>query len=427
VKQKNSSITIRPFTNPSGVIVYQVDGTIAGKRIRKNFPSKKEAQAEKSALEMQFLQACDANLRMVTTFLSADELREAEAVFRQLKESKQAKNADKPLSFYVTYALANYRPPNCIKPLADAAESYRLQREADYAKGLISKPQYNTIRKYLVTLVQKFPGCAVSDLSGEKLKALFESGGASLKTFNNRRGIVSTFLIFARGKDWIATDPLEKVPAYRISRKQRGTAPTLTAEKAAALMDYVEQYRNGAFVPFFALCLFAGIRPDSEVGEISKLTPETINMETGVIHVEPSMSKVNMRRNVTIQSNLAAWLRAYPLEKFPVLAPNIKQERTRIAKMFGLSHDVLRHTFISMHVGKYRSLGDAALEAGNSEEIIRKHYLDVKGKAEAEAFFSIMPKRHTASETLATKGAREELVTLPSQAKGFEATHRFAA
>jgi hypothetical protein len=47
-----------------------------------------------------------------------------------------------------------------------------------------------------------------------------------------------------------------------------------------------------------------------------------------------------------------------------------------------------------MHVAKFRSMGEAALQAGNSESIIRKHYLDLKTPAEAEEFFSIMPAGH---------------------------------
>ena len=35
--------------------------------------------------------------------------------------------------------------------------------------------------------------------------------------------------------------------------------------------------------------------------------------------------------------------------------------------------------------------GEAALQAGNSESIIRKHYLDLKTPAEAEQFFGIFP------------------------------------
>ena len=66
--------------------------------------------------------------------------------------------------------------------------------------------------------------------------------------------------------------------------------------------------------------------------------------------------------------------------------------RLKFRKQFELSHDVLRHTFISMLVGKFRSLGDAALQAGNSESIIQKHYLDLKTAAEADEFFGIGPR-----------------------------------
>jgi hypothetical protein len=37
-------------------------------------------------------------------------------------------------------------------------------------------------------------------------------------------------------------------------------------------------------------------------------------------------------------------------------------------------------------------MGEGALQAGNSETIIRKHYLDLKTATEAEAFFGIMPE-----------------------------------
>lgn len=45
-----------------------------------------------------------------------------------------------------------------------------------------------------------------------------------------------------------------------------------------------------------------------------------------------------------------------------------------------------------MFVAKFRYMGEAALQAGNSETIIRRHYLDLKTPAEAEAFFGIMPQ-----------------------------------
>jgi hypothetical protein len=78
------------------------------------------------------------------------------------------------------------------------------------------------------------------------------------------------------------------------------------------------------------------------------------------------------------------------------LPVGFRRLRLKFRKHFKLSHDVLRHTFISMFVGKFRSMGDAALQAGNSEAIIRKHYLDLKSPAEAEKFFNILPQDRTA-------------------------------
>lgn len=73
--------------------------------------------------------------------------------------------------------------------------------------------------------------------------------------------------------------------------------------------------------------------------------------------------------------------------------PSIRslREWTKLRRIPYVTHDVLRHTFISMYVGKFRSVADAALQAGNSEEIIRRHYLDLKSQAEAARFFAIVP------------------------------------
>jgi hypothetical protein len=125
-----------------------------------------------------------------------------------------------------------------------------------------------------------------------------------------------------------------------------------------------------------------------------------VRLETAAITIEPWVSKVNMRRLVIIQPNLAAWLRAYPLENYPIIPPkdkmkNVAGKITSLRQKFGLGHDVLRHTFISMHVAKFRSMGDAALQAGNSESIIRRHYLNVTTPQEAESFFKIMPGKKT--------------------------------
>jgi hypothetical protein len=63
----------------------------------------------------------------------------------------------------------------------------------------------------------------------------------------------------------------------------------------------------------------------------------------------------------------------------------------QVRREFAIGHDVLRHTFISMRVTRFRSMGDTALQTGNSEAIIKKHYFSLVTPEEADAFWRIVP------------------------------------
>ena len=380
------SFAVSRFQNRNGVPSWRVSGCIAGVRIRKNFPTREEAAAEMSALESRAVQAASGQ-RTVATSLSNEQVREAEAVFRRLE------GRARPLAAYVDYALANYRDPMHDKPLADAITDYLAVRAKDDALGRLSHRQYLSMGCELRALEIIFRGRSVAELAPAKLTEFFNRGVAAEKSFNNRRGLVGAFLKHCLMQDWLAANPIAKVPYFRCVGHRRGSAVTLTAARCAEIMQWAEARADGAMVPFIVLCLFACIRPDLYVGEISKLQPEHVRLDTGVIMIEPEVSKVRMKRAITIQPNLATWLRAYPLESFPIMPRGFRRLRLEFRKKFNLTHDVLRHTFISMHVAKFRSMGEAALQAGNSESIIRKHYLDLKSTAEADVFFGIRPKR----------------------------------
>ena len=99
---------------------------------------------------------------------------------------------------------------------------------------------------------------------------------------------------------------------------------------------------------------------------------------------------------MTISKNLAAWLEAY--SKFPIIPkiPNFDDEFSKVRTHFDLKRDETRHSFISYHVALHRSVGDAALQAGNSESMVKKHYLNVKRTREdGYAFFSLVPDMKT--------------------------------
>jgi predicted oxidoreductase len=57
-----------------------------------------------------------------------------------------------------------------------------------------------------------------------------------------------------------------------------------------------------------------------------------VKLAEGVIRIDGEVSKVREPRNVTIQPNLAAWLRAYPLKKFPIIPANLQHIREKVCR-----------------------------------------------------------------------------------------------
>ncbi len=288
---------------------------------------------ENPFLGIQYLQQTE--MRVAATRLADAQLREAEAVF--------ARVADQPrsLSFYVDFALANYREPTCRKALSEAAADYVAAKEHEFEQDLISETYLVRLRREMTRLQKRCPVATVAELTPARLVAYCEFGRASRKTYNNRRGTMSGFLKFALHREWIAENPLAKIPAFRI-RRRRGGAQTLTAAQAKELMEFVETTIPEA-VPFFALCLFAGIRPCLRTGEILRLKPEQVKVAEGLIRIDGEVSKVREPRNVTIQPNLAAWLRKRSRRPALGLRPQIPAVPAAAAKEHHGNRPLLHH------------------------------------------------------------------------------------
>ncbi len=109
-------------------------------------------------------------------------------------------------------------------------------------------------------------------------------------------------------------------------------ASTLSPEQARELMAKMEEFEGGRWATYFALCLFAGIRPSVKDGEITRLRPEDISLEAGIILVSAEVSKVREQRKVIIQPNLAAGLKAYPHATRDLVMGNLVKRRGRDRK-----------------------------------------------------------------------------------------------
>lgn len=406
-----SKFKITPFTNPSGEKAWRLSGTLNGERIRQNFKTRKAATELRQKYDIRQLNE-EPEGRTVWTTLTLGQNEDAIAAVNILKRAKLSKS----LSFAANYLVEHYREAERIGPVQQITQEYLESRSMDETRGLISRVQYNTIRAEMRTFEKVFKNRTIDTINTDDLKTYLEGKlpesrkAASLKTWNNRRGVLSTFFKFCQQHKYTADNPVIYVQQFKV-KKARGTADTLSAEKATEFMHWLESYKGkqnkkgswwgepGCMVPYFALTLFGGIRPDYTAGEILKLRPEHIRLDTEVIFIEPEVSKTNEKRSVRIQPNLKLWLETYPIEKFPILPQRRFKDMFRhIREYWELPPDVMRHTFISMTVGAFRSVGDASLQAGNSEAVIRKHYLDLKSVEEADKFWKIVPEGETLPE-----------------------------
>jgi hypothetical protein len=203
-------------------------------------------------------------------------------------------------------------------------------------------------------------------------------------------------------RKWIVNNPVKDVEKFEVAL---GIPEILSSDKVKDLFAFLETYRGnphkplepGCLVPYFELATFAGLRPAINGGEITRIAKRDnigriIDIKAGVIRITPELAKTKDVRQIMIQPGLRAWLTRYPFDRYPIIPNSASNLLAAVRNRFSLGHDVLRHTFTSMHVAKFRSMGDTALQAGNSEAIIKKHYLNLVSPKKADAFWKIVPR-----------------------------------
>ena len=405
-KSKSPSITIQEVMRTRGDktwITYLVQGWREnGKWMRKQFPELKKAETFK-ALKTIELENEGRNQRMILSKLTEDQEQQAVAAFDALGETYSLKQA-------IDFFLKNHRPPEYVTTITDAMAHFLDDKERDGLKGKTLRGMKGVLNAFAESTGNPHIHAVTQQMVEKYLRGLRAVDGISIakrKSWNTHRNDLSQFFAWsmtpdlATNRPWCFSNPVEGVRQYsaRQVAEQRPAKATTTAEDLQTMFSVLMRYRGGAYVKVFALSYFAGIRPDVKDGEILKLAKrekELINLKTGQIFIPAAISKTKADRQVHISKNLRAWLVAYA--KFPIVIPtsgNFSEIHSKIRTHFGLKRDETRHSFISYHVAVHRSIGDAALQAGNSESMVRKHYLNLHTKEEGQSFFSLVPDMKT--------------------------------
>jgi integrase len=142
-----------------------------------------------------------------------------------------------------------------------------------------------------------------------------------------------------------------------------------------------------------ALSAFCGLRSQ----EILSLEWSDVDRRPGFVEIAASKSKTQTRRLVPISDNLSRWLAIAPRNAARVWQHSKAWffeaiRNTASDAKLTWKQNALRHSFISYRLAEIQDVNRVALEAGNSPQMIFRHYRELATPEQARTWFEIKPE-----------------------------------
>lgn len=171
---------------------------------------------------------------------------------------------------------------------------------------------------------------------------------------------------------------------FRPRHKKAPTFPILSPGQVGRCLRVCETPEERRVV---ALLFFAGIRPDAEFGEISRLDWSAVGESE--IYLSAAVSKTPLDRHVPISGRLRRLIRGHPADG-PVMPAGWKKRWQRIRRDAGIADliDVGRHVFCSNALAGWgmescqMAMGHVPMSA-----VTRRHYARAVLKADGLRYF----------------------------------------
>ena len=164
----------------------------------------------------------------------------------------------------------------------------------------------------------------------------------------------------------------------------------LSLASVRKLLDAARRFKEGKLVPYVALGLFCAIRPT----ELARLSWREIDLDAKTVTIGAKLAKMRSRRIVDISDNAIAWLAPCAGQPAAIKGPNWRKEFNQVRKLASIRHwtqDVLRHTGVSHHLAFHQHEGKTAAWAGNSPDVVQKHYRGLVKRSESAEFWALRP------------------------------------
>lgn len=396
-KVTKGRFSIVPFMNPGGDLAYRVAGYKPNaERIRENFATEEEAVGRKAELDIEAANIVTTTAtRLKNTRLTDEQVKDAERAVAKLGDGFPKKT----LLDAVEYFLSNYREPIRQIRVADAVSQFITDR----AKQNRRPDTLRNLRSRLGMFSRTYGNKYVAELTIDDCRDFVFRKGTSPRNQINDRLTGSNFLNWCMLRQFSVINPMKLVDKSAVDAHEPSI---LSLADCRSLLVAARDYKEGLLLPYTVLSLFAGLRPT----ETARLSWDRVDLTDGTITLDGKTTKTRQRRIVKLPDNAIAWLLpmaprhpkfvppAFPRHFAQVkIAAGFKGKKGEKAKdgkpaLRPWIQDYLRHTALSMYLAKYKHEGEAASWAGNSPNVIHRHYKGLVKEADATEFWSITPE-----------------------------------
>ena len=221
----------------------------------------------------------------------------------------------------------------------------------------------------------------------------------STRTRNNYRNVIETMFAFAKSRGYLSRELTTAAEHASLARSKLGEIQIFSPADFAKLLVAADDVA----LVFFTFGGFSGLRTQ----EILRLQWEDVNWAESVIQIRADVSKTRVRRLAPLTPAAAAWLAGYKGRSGLVIP--VKGSHDYHVHKACEEADVewrpnaLRHSFITHRLATTKDAVRTAFEAGNSVQIIQRHYDKVVTESQGKTWFFIMPK--AAANVVQMKGA----------------------
>ena len=239
----------------------------------------------------------------------------------------------------------------------------------------------------------------VAHVTGKMLQMWLDGLTVSNRTKLNEIRHATSLLKFAVRRKYAPRDLLDEIEA--VERPEVTASPTLIFTPAELRELFTAA--PALLVPWLVFGGFCGLRS----AEILRLDWRDVNLKRRFVEIRADNAKTAQRRLVPLCDAAVAWLTPLAATEGRVVhhlrdnwfyaelaaAANRQRKAAGDKGKFKWKRNGLRHSFCSYRLAITQDAAKTSLEAGNSPQIIFRHYRELTTEDEAKEWFGVMPPK----------------------------------